>query len=316
MTDILLYRLYRLRRMLVLGIVPSLATVWAISLYSGQFYPVLAALAVLVPVAHAITYPNNWSETLAVSIVLSVCLALATYNPPELAIRDVFMRAFWLTFLWFVLFLIVINPIATLCNCGPVSDKPFRASKQSRLPAEELRKTLTYYPGREDEKVTCGEADAEGRFPVTIRQVFTPHTYSDDPIPELEEVGISPDGLMETHGHAVINFSGPDHHEVFYFDSENDFVTVCRYSFLDLGPIGTRVVLEEAGTPLTMGQRFGMWVTDFLSDYLTDCIDTAEGRSHRANRAFVHKQLVVDIANIIVPWMNRQGLDDASDDMS
>ena len=223
------------------------------------------------------------------------------------------IRLFALVFLAFLLFFIAIGPISMLCTRGPVSSGPVRAERRSMLPADAVRKTLTYYPGRSDDKVVCGEPDAEGRFPVTLRLAFDPLTCQDDSVPEMEAAGIRPDGIMECHGHAVIHSTGPDHHEVFYFDGDRDAVSVSTYSFEDLGSQGTRVVLQEAGMPMTLGERFGMWVSDYLADYLTDCIDAAEGRRPRANRAFVHRQLVVDLANILVPWMNRQGLDTPSD---
>ncbi|MDA8587008.1 hypothetical protein N9L47_12220 [Rhodobacteraceae bacterium] len=306
MIDILLYRLFRLRRTLVLGIFPSLTTVLAIGLYSGETYSHLIALAVLIPVAHVVVYPNNWTETLAVSLILSVCLGLATFIPPHLDTGPLLIRAFGLSFLWIVLFFILIVSLGHLESAGPTSDKPVRTSAWSGLPPDVLRKTLTLYPGRKDDNVTCGEADAEGRFPVTIRQVFTPPTYSIDLTPEMEEIGMSQDGVIESHGHAVIHSTGPDHHEVFHFDAETDEVSVSRYSFHDLEEKGTRVVLEEAGIALSIGNHFGMWLSDFLTDYLTHGIDAAEARRPRANRAFAHRQLVVDIANVIIPclaWM-------------
>ena len=58
-----------------------------------------------------------------------------------------------------------------------------------------------------------------------------------------------------------------------------------------------------------------MWVTDFLADHLTHDIDVAEARRPRANKAFVHKQLVVDIANVLVPCLAGMGAYDESDDV-
>ncbi len=313
MSDVLLYRLYRLRRTLVFGIAPTVALVWALSASSGQNYPYLAILAVLIPSAHVLRYPNNWTETLTVSLVTAICLALATTISPDLTFVSHAIRIFWLVFLWFVMFFILISPITELALRGATSDDPSHTVGHSRLPADTLRKTLTYYPGRSDDKVICGEADAEGRFPVTIRLTFAPPTFQDDPIPEMADMGISQEGVMECYGHAVIHSTGPDHHNVFYYDEDGN-VTASSYTFEDLGKNGTRITLQEAGTPMTAGDRFGMWVSDYLADYLTDCIDRAEGRAPRANRAFPHKQLVVELANILVPWMNAWCGEEPTDD--
>lgn len=80
--DILFYRLYRLRRTIVLGLLPTLATIWVVNIYTGQTFPILTTLALLVPVAHAVRYPNCWTETLTASLVLSVCLLLPRRSRP------------------------------------------------------------------------------------------------------------------------------------------------------------------------------------------------------------------------------------------
>ena len=319
MLDILIYRLFRLRRTIVLGMVPSLATLCAITLYTGATDPILLILAIFLPMAHAVSYPNNWTETLAVSLALAVCLALASTMTPGIALDALLLRIAALVFLFFVLFFVLVGPLATLPTLGERTESTVRASLQTHMPADKIRETLTYYPGRNDRKVICGEADADGRFPVTMRLMFDVLTFEEDKIDdkaeEKEDFAISLDGVMECHGHAVINSTGPDHHEVFFFDDEAGSVTVSKYTFEETGA-GTRVVLEEAGTPLTQGERFGMWVSDYLADYLTDCIDDAAGRPARANRAFAHSLFVVDLANILVPWLNAQCMDEPTDHRS
>lgn len=317
MLDILIYRLFRLRRTIVLGMVPSLATVCAITLHTGETDPILLILAIFLPMAHAVSYPNNWTETVTVSLSLSVCLALASTMPPDIALDALVLRIAGLVFLFFVLFFVLVSPFATLPTLGARTDTTVRATLQTHMPADKIRKTLTYFPGRNDRKVICGAADADGKFPVTMRLMFDVLTFEDEDAEDdsMEDFGISREGIMECHGHAIINSTGADHHEVFFFDEETGSVTVSKYTFEETGA-GTRVVLEEAGTPLTRGERFGMWVSDYLADYLTDCIDDAEGRPARANRAFAHSQFVVDLANILVPWLNAQCMDEPTDHRS
>lgn len=228
----------------------------------------------------------------------------------------VVVRVFWLCVLSLILFFVLVRPMAILGTSGPTTTAPVRARMRSRLDAETLRQAMTYYPGRSDDKVVCGAADAEGRFPVTIRLAFDVLTFQDDPTPEMNAVGMSMDGVMECHSHAVVHSADPDHHEIFFFDGGSDAVTVSKHSFHTLRNGGTAVVLEEAGMPMTWGERFGMWFSDYLADYTTDQTDQAEGRRTRANRSFVHKQLVVDLANILVPWLNAQWLEEPGDDRS
>ncbi len=313
MFDVIAYRVYRNRRTIVLGLIPALATLAAIAQYITPPSTLLIAIGLGLPAIHAVRYPNNWSETLTVSLVTSVCIALATTIPADMASGALFMRIFWLIFLWFVLFFVMVSPLAMLATLGPVSERPVCASATSRLNREALRAALTFYPGRSDYRIQCGEADEEGRFQVTMRQEFDVLECDEQP-PEVREAGIDENGVLETMGSAVIHSTGPDHHEIFFFDESLETVIVSRHSFIDLGPKGTRVILEEAGTPLTLGMRVGMWLSDFLADYLTDYIDQAEGRKIRANRAFRHKQLVVDLANILLPILNAQGLEPPKDD--
>lgn len=313
MFDLLLYRLFRTRRVIGLCVLPSLGTVLALGAMAGETYPVLMFLAVLIPVAHAVLYPNCWSETLTVSLVLAVCLGLATLNPPGLPWDSLVMRVLALIILFLVLFLILIVPLDYLATIGPHGFGPHRATATSKLGADEVRKELTFYPGRKDARVTCGEPDEEGRFPVTTRLFFQNATCLDEAESAQGEADTAIHRVMELRGHAFIHSSGPDHQETFLYEDGGQDIVVMRHTFEALADGGTRIVLEEAGQPMTMGQRFGMWVNDYMADHLTHCIDEAEGRRARANRAFVHRQFVVDIANVLVPLMNRVGLQEPGD---
>lgn len=301
MFDILAYRLFRNRRVILLGLIPALATLSAVQSYTGQANLLWLVIGLAVPVWHALIYPNNWTETLAVSVATSACVVLAAIIPPDLETGALFMRYFWLVLGWFAIFFVLVWPFSLLGVSGPVSCPPIGAAAVSRLDAETLKAAMTYYPGRKDNRVICGPADEDGRFPVTLRQEFTVLSFEDEAASDRH--GVDADGVLENHGTAVVHSTGPDHHEIFYFEDATT-VTACNFRFIDLGDQGTRIVIEEVGTPLHAGQWFGMWISDYLADYLTDHIDAAEGRAPRANRAFRHKQLVVDLANVIVPVLN------------
>ena len=77
--DVLTYRIFRLWKVILLGVLPPLATVYAASWLTGASYPVLTALALALPALHVLRYVGQWQETLVVSLILSVEMAL---RPP------------------------------------------------------------------------------------------------------------------------------------------------------------------------------------------------------------------------------------------
>lgn len=308
--DNLVYRIERLWKVAALGVVFPLITVWAASSYHGADFPVLLALAFLIPTVHALFYPGMWAETLTVSLILSLCLCLAAMMEPNLTTGAVITRVFWLCVLALILFLVLVSPMAMLQLIGPTTALTARATCRSPLDAETLRRAITLYPGKSDTMATCGPADDEGRFPVTLHlQEIDGVNFE---IVDCEEGGF-PDDLDASEAgddpdctfHAVVNASDSERHEIFTYFSPED-IGVQRHLFRDLGAKGTEVTVEEAGHHLTWGQKFGFWLTGYMADYLTHVLDLAEGRRPRANRAFAQKQLVVDLANLILPWLGGQ----------
>ena len=306
--DVLVYRIFRLWKVIVLGVVFPLATVWTASIHNGSDYPVLMTLAVLIPGFHAIRYPGMWQETLIVSLILSLCLWLATMIEPGLTTGEMVWRVFWLIVMAFVLFLGAITPVSMLTIIGPKQVLTARAVQRSRLDADSLRAALPLFPGKVGPRINCGPADEEGRFSVTIEpcpvetvnyEIQPEYGYVDDDDPGLETVE---NENASCTFHAVVHDSGPGHHEIFtYFDPGE--IGVQRHTFKPLKGRGTEVTVEETGHRLPVVQIFGFWLIGYMADHLTHELDMAEGRTPRANRAFPQKQLVVDIANFVLPFL-------------
>ncbi len=318
--DILTYRMMRLWRVVILGVSLPLATVWLASAYHNHSFPLLTLLAVLVPTAHVLRYPGNWQETVTVSFVLSVCLVLASTMGPELSTGQVVSRTFWLLVLALILFFVLTVPASMLLMAGPVRNVRAVAKRRSTLDAVTLKREITHYPGRVDERKICGEADENGLFPVTLQMEFQTVDYviegceMDD---TSDDEDIDEDDVSYPDFHALVHSSSPDRHEIITYVGdgvESDEVGAVTHSFKDLGKRGTEVTVEETGHSLPLAQYFGFWLTDFMADHLTDEIDRAEGRPRRANRAFVHNQLVVDLANLMLPFLGGRKVQDASTD--
>jgi hypothetical protein len=195
-----------------------------------------------------------------------------------------------------------------------------RARRRSRLAPDALKAAITLYPGRSDARVTCGAADEDGAFPVTIR-----HTIAD----------LSPDGSapFDVLLYAQVLESAPDHHEVMSIEAgrsgedeaealdaqlremmeeagmepepkPDPVISVTRHQFRPARRGGTVVEIAERGGSLPRGLALGFWLQDYMADYLTDEVDRAEGRAPRANRFGPQDHLIVDLGRA---FLRRQG---------
>ena len=315
--DILIYRMHRLWKVAALGAILPLATVWAASAYHNADFPVLFVLAILVPTLHALRYPGMWLETLTVALVLAPCLWLAAMLEPGLTAGEVLWRIFWLGVMALILFFLLVTPMAWLALIGPRRVLTARASQISPLDKNSLRKALAFMPDQSTETRHCGPTDDDGRFPVTLHlQPIDQVKFEirDDLVldgPDAPEP-LDEDEPASPSFHAFVHSTGPDHHELFTFTDRED-VGVQRIDFDDLAGGGTRVSIQETGHRLTYGQIFGFWLTDFMADYLTHELELAEGQRPRANRAFPQRQMVVDIANLILPMLGGTRVDQQAD---
>ena len=297
--NVLLYRLWRLRRLIAVAILPPLA-VTALWLPPGQVMAGLfIALSVLVPLAHVLTYPKDYAETMTVSLVLAFTLWLASGIDPTASVLATAMRAVGLAALAFVLFLVAIIPMGTILALGPMRESGHvRASRRSRLSPAELKPAITLYPGREDARTTCGPANAEGVFEVETRHEVAPMAQG---------CAVDADGAAEAPGIMTVRFfgsvvsTGEDHHEIISFEEPDGAIEASRHTF-EATAKGSRVTVEETTAGLTGGMALGFWLQDYLADHLTDEIDAAEGRTPRANRAFPQTSLFIDTLG----WISRR----------
>ena len=312
--DVLLYRLYRLRRLILVAVLPPALVVVAVASAKGPAALVLLALAVGVPLAHALRYPNVWFETLSVSLVLSVLLALAGAIGPDVGILGLALRLIGLFLLGAVLFLAAVALLPALLAAGPPRPITARARRRTRLSPAEAKARITLHPSREDDRVSCGAPDADGTFAVSIRHSVPSLTGSE---PEPLEILLFAQVLTSTDSvHEVMSVTAgaqPPAGPCGQADSgdgqggKNDAldddappeITVTRHVFTP-GRRGTLVELAETGPGMTRFLALGFWLQDCLADHLTDEIDRAEGRAPRANRFAPQDQLVADLARALV----------------
>ncbi len=318
---------------MVLGAALPVAVVWVSAMLTGQASYVLTALAILVPIAHVLRYPNVWAGTMVVSLVLSILLAIVPALAWDLSALGLLWRLTWLAFLFVALFLLLVAPIMMLTSVGPQRLMTASATRCSHLDPETLGKAITLAPGHQTSRITCGEADDDGRFPVSVivAEMQTcayeigqcdSAEAADELLRELGhdvdgEVGeaeegetealIDADGMLRHEYYAVVRSTEADHHEVFTFESTDEAggfeIVAVRHEFQPLASGGTRVTITESGGKLAYGDAFGFWLAGFLDDHLTDEIDHAEGRTPRSNRSGLSRQFVVELANLILPLL-------------
>ncbi|MBY4895194.1 hypothetical protein KUL25_20725 [Rhodobacteraceae bacterium N5(2021)] len=191
---------------------------------------------------------------------------------------------------------------------------------------------MTLYPEREDDKITCGPANEEGIFEVTMHldgPTFAcamgdegadfdvdvdVHVEDEADIQaamaemsaQLQEIGAEdieisfeaapPDeGAHDLHLIGIVSHSDATSHDVIVLDENTRETTATRMTFTPKGK-GTLVTMEERSAPMARGFALGFWWQDDGTDYLIDEIDRAEERTLRANRSAGQASLLEDIA--------------------
>ena len=289
----LMYRLFRLRRLyLAAMILPALAVV-LVSLFKGPIAFVFLIFAILLPLLHVIRYPNACTETLAVSATLTLLIGVAGTIGPDVGLLGLALRILGLAVLGFIGFFASSTLIPFALDLGPAKPVFAKARRSSALAAAELRKAITLYPGRIDDRVECGAADEKGVFPITLKHQAPSLEFLDDPESEVVEE----DFHIELFG--VVLSSTDDSHEVVCMQDESEDTTTTKYTFVSRKN-GTTVEIAEYGAPMSPGYAFCFWLQDYIADYLTDEVDRAEGHASRANRFHSQDQLLFDLARLFV----------------
>lgn len=289
----LIYRLYRLRRLYLAAMVLPVLTVVLISLFKGPIAFVFLPFAILLPVLHALRYPTAGTETLAVSATLTLLVGVAGTIGPDLGIVGLAFRVLGLGVLGLIGFLAFSTLIPFALDVGPAKPLFAKARRHSSLTPDAVRKAITLYPGRIDDRVECGAADENGVFPITLKHKAPSLDFLEDPESEDVEEAFH----IELFG--VVLSSSDESHEVVCMQDESEDTTTTKYTFTPTKK-GTTVEIAEYGVPMSAGYAFCFWLQDYIADYLTDEVDRAEGRPPRANRFQSQDQLVFDIARLFV----------------
>ncbi len=293
---LLTYRLFRLRRLIVLSILPPVAVVLVLAALKGPAALVFLVFAIGAPLAHILRFPNSWLESVAISLTTAILLGVAGTIGPDVGLVGLAFRIFWLAILGIVLFFILSTRVPEWFDFGEAKAFTARTSRFTKLDAETVKKAITLYPGRTDDKVVCGEPDSDGVFPITFKhQMQVMDLGFEVDTADAEEMNIAADGSFDLELFGVVVKSTPELHELISIMPDSEETTMTRFHFKPKRR-GTKVTMEERGIPMSRGYAFGFWLQDYIADYLTDEVDRAEGRTPRANRFQSQDQLIVSMA--------------------
>lgn len=319
-----LYRLFRLRRLYVfccaIPLVVAALQAAVLQFSGGQPAFSIAALAPVVFLTiglHILIFPRSHAETLAISSTLAF-LVLA--HP--LAGNSVIG---WVVMVLVGLFAgIMLQGRVTrsemLSHEGPAT---LRAAVTTRADMDAARAHFALRPGQENARFLCGPADADGVFPVDVRDpaadeseallsVFMPDEGADDWPQDFDE---DPDAWRadldeearnlldaaehDSHGPAfwaAILHDTPER-QVTLMLSENEAGRLEEYARVvtDFQPrkTGCKVTETEHTKAFPRVGRFMMWLTDFQADGLVFARDELEGRKTQALRGLASHSLLI-----------------------
>ena len=284
-----LYRLYRLRRLIAIAAGVPMILLTFLAAFGATWLLAFAPLVAGLPLAHALRYPHEWQETLA----LSAASTAATY---VLAIGTAIFGPWGLVVLVplsgggaLVLFAWLLGAIPGWLEEGTRDHTVTRAHMLSRRPIEALQSRILMRPGLVSGPVRCGPAEEDGSF--EVRLVHPPTTLGGHRLqaqPETFRVkDVPPEPLDGTD-------RPEEWHEVRALDEQGREVSALR-TRLRRTLFGTMVTLEETSEPMTRAQALGIWLRDPLADELTEMLDRAAERPTLSHRFVMQGGLLDEI---------------------
>jgi hypothetical protein len=310
----LLYRLFRLRRMIALAVLVPFLAFTIVGLISGGASlggtVFLLVFLLLFLGGHLAVFPNAYEETLAISLYLT---AFALLSPiiGGYVLGWVFLFALAVWFLFSV-------PGRILNWQTGTEPRPMVLSSRIRVAADagKVREWFPLRPGKSRGHFRCGEAGQDGIFPVWYEapsvDIFaglnvpeTPEYESiedfhdaigldkDDPAHAVnkmlheEQVASAPDADAPTLW-AVIEKTKPDYQKTRLMTKEADgswkTESVVEHAFKALKRGGVVVTETDTNDAFPRGMAFTMWLNDFQADglvYLRDLLLKTETHALR-----------------------------------
>ena len=292
----MIYRLVRLRRLVVLSVVIPVVAILAASVIDPVFLSpmraTLAALAVAMLVAgHVVIFPNVPMETLSLALAVAVMAGIAPWlkslsmlAPVEhanaalillIALSVVAMGGVMLVFQFFLGALMLAGPVMRLRLSGAVEVpcSPNVARSQFALQPQTRR-------GR----ILTGPEDQNGFFDVAILapQMCDPEKPTQ---PMIIRVAAKIIEQSEVHQQTMLVLP-------------NGAVTVTSEEFHKT-PDGCRVAMTEMPGDFTLGMHAMFWLTDQQMDNMVETADQITGEPTRVN-GLAHGISLLSVAGAIL----------------
>jgi|GEM_PF-4501868 len=180
---------------------------------------------------------------------------------------------------------------------GAAKSYVFKGQITTRKPMAEARSHFTMRPNRVIGKWTCGPADAQGMFQISMK---VPEAFrSVDPDTGIDNTD---ERLQIPKQYAVISKDETTRQETFIFEENKngklDVISLVVNEFEETNE-GCTVTEAEAPTVISRGLAFGMWLADAHYDSLVYMRDLLEDRPTCALKNAHYKSMDLLLADFI-----------------
>ncbi|MGR3435899.1 MAG: hypothetical protein ACU0CO_13585 [Shimia sp.] len=287
-----IYRLWRLHRRIALEAAIVAIFLLVLAVFVGRDALFFAPLAVIAPVAHALAYPHAWEEGLVVATLTGAGALMLASIGADVGLAGLVVRLVVVAGLLLALFCAASLRI-DLLHGGPEREVRARARAVTLMDAETLRHGICHRPGHVFGRISCGEADPEGWFPIALAARMSSTTLlGEETVETVLDARLVED--LPTRVTVETRLHGSD-----------DLPIRETRSFrpLSVGPLAaTLVTVEEEVDRMPFGLALGLWLTRPGADALTEALDAAEGVAMRANGYALRNSAMSDLG----AWVARR----------
>ena len=291
-----IYRISRLRRLIVAAIVMSGLLLTVISVIDPAILPPMQALRILaivgfVATTHVVLFPNVPVETLSLAVsttcfvvVLPLLEVLSDIAPIPYRGAALVLLIFLAVLLIVVLTLITHFLIETLVYVGPSVHMRLTTDIHVPFAPSVASRQFGLRPDTRRGRVMAGPVDDKGFFDVAV--VSQHEADPDDPTrPMVVKID------------AKVLQSDPENHEVMLVLAGGD-VTVTSYKYIPEGD-GCRVEITEMPGDFTLGMHAMFWLMDQQTDNLVEVAELMQSTPSCAN-GLAHAVSLLSLAGIIL----------------
>lgn len=278
----ILYRLWRLRRLIAVAIVlplPFLAFAMFLGAAVGTW---MIPIWVVMVLAHAVVFPHAWSELIALGLSFSVAFVFAPLWA-LLGLGWILGYPAAVVLIFFTWMALSTRLFQLEAFSSPVATLRFKA----RVPLD-LEATRAAFFLRPDAVVghyQCGPADDGGVFEVTPLDMPTVAPMVNESLLEEEDCEVEtpePFSFLAK----VTAASDTRQETIIIADFSQDDPEV-QSTVQELKPTrrGTIYEKRETGTGMGLFSALGFWLGDVETDYFVDTVDRATGAKPRSIRS-------------------------------